>query len=976
MIRWDVTRSLVLVAAVCAACSDPVEPLATAQPGVVFTYPVDQQLDVPTGARVLVTFSDPVVASALGPCTADTGAVCLVGPSGVVDVMPQVVGDGGKTVELTGAPLEPGSQYQLFVRQAIDPDATNLPASGPLVTFTTRSSRPRAAAPALVAVNGSPAATPTSFRPMFETSTIRLVFSEPLDPRTVTMSAGAIELVDANNAAVPATLLANGIHVSIDPIADLTPGTTYSLKLGNKLLDLGGQPLSPSTITLAPTNSRGETPVVQVLRTRGAGDPGPASSRAGGETNVIAIDKPLIGKETSDLLPVALEAEMGDAKVLGGPIAFVLRKGQRLAATGLDIKLGGELPVGLDTGDIQIELLSDAGGRLYRNPHQLPEQRPENERAPLYVDLSLDVAVYAKDPKGNAVMAQTILNVQGIGTAQATDGVLAIENVASMEIALLGVTVAPSNLTLELITDPSASAATDTDAPTIVATSPDLGDTQPVDGGIEVIFSEPVDIDRIRAGGMRLETGTSTVVPVVFESHGSTIVVRPLAKLAYSTNYRLVMSDIADVAGNRLATGQTMAFSTPRFVTTDVPMMVTGVYPGVPCSLTGATATSPGRCSSGKTNDDLYHAFTIGKNDSVQVVFSQSITASTITLGTACGTGTVRIETLDSAGVCTGVVPGTLLRHDRALEFVPDVPWTEGSRYRLSLISGTDDNCNANELCGNGSAASFDPLGGVEGNDGGGPNMLIVFTGAAATKGTFMLAQAGPYTDVNGSGFVDNGELLADDNRAGMAIIGTEGAISNASFSGTDCIPGMPGTQACMYLLGDMPVTMGELQHGCSLPGGQSAASCVPVVMSPQAMLATSISMDATVGLTIGTDTGTSVMRIREPAGGPVMGYIIDDGGTPMLVAQLDLYMDAPDMSIALNLADHDLHSKTLSMTLKGPVTFLPDGRIAITAENTADLPVTVNITSLVADGAVKMIVPAGEMKLRLVSPTLRGVVR
>lgn len=106
------------------------------------------------------------------------------------------------------------------------------------------------------------------------------------------------------------------------------------------------------------------------------------------------------------------------------------------------------------------------------------------------------------------------------------------------------------------------------------------------------------------------------------------------------------------------------------------------------------------------------------------------------------------------------------------------------------------------------------------------------------------------------------------------------------------------------------------------------------------------------------------------------MGYIIDDGGTPMLVAQLDLYMDAPDMSIALNLADHDLHSKTLSMTLKGPVTFLPDGRIAITAENTADLPVTVNITSLVADGAVKMIVPAGEMKLRLVSPTLRGVVR
>jgi hypothetical protein len=970
-----VTRWWLVLAAVCAACSDPVEPLQTAQPGVVFTYPVDQQLDVPTGARVLVTFSDPVEASALGACTADSGAVCLVGPSGVVSATPIVIGDG-KTVELTELALEAGAEYQLFVRSQIAPTATNLPASGPLASFTTRSSRPRAAVPALVAINGSPVATPTSFRPMFETSTIRLVFSEPLDPRTVVMATNAVELVDANNAAVPATLLANGIHVSIDPIADLAPGTSYSLKLGNLLRDLGGQQLSPQTIALAPVNSRGTTPVAQVLRTRGEGDPGPETSRAGGVTNVIAIDKPLIGKEASALLPVALEAEMGDATILGGPIAFVLRKGQRLAATGLDIKLGGELPVGLSTGDIQIELLSDAGGRLYRNPHQLPEQRPENERAPLYVDLSLDVAVYAKDPKGNAVMSQTILGVQGIGTAQATDGVLAIENVASMEIALLGVTVAPSNMTLELITDPSATPESDTTAPTIVATSPDLGDTQPVDGGIEVIFSEPVDIDRIRAGGMRLETGTSTVVPVVFESHGSTIVVRPLARLAYSTSYRLVMGDIADVAGNELAMGQTMAFSTPRFVNTNVPMMVTGVYPGVPCSLTGATATSPGRCSSGAGNDDLYHPFTIGTDDSVQVAFSQTITASSITHGTACGQGSVRIEALDAAGTCTGVVPGTLLRRDRMLEFVPDRPWTEGARYRLSVISGDNDACNANELCGNGAAVNLDPLGGIEDGDGGGPNLVIPFVGAPATKGTFMLAKAGPYTDVNGSGFVDNGEVLADDNRAGMSILGTEGAISGASFSGPDCIPGMPGTQACMYLLGDMPVTMGELKQNCALPGGLSAPSCVPVTMSPQAMLATNISMDATVVITIGTDTGTSVMRIREPATGPVMGYIYDDAGTPTLIAQLDLYMDAPDMSVALDLASHDLHSKPLALTLKGPVTFLPDGRIAISAANTADLPVTVNITSLVADGAVKMVVPAGEMKLRLVSPTLRGVSR
>ncbi len=93
---------------------------------------------------------------------------------------------------------------------------------------------------------------------------------------------------------------------------------------------------------------------------------------------------------------------------------------------------GGEISVGLTTGDIFIEMLTDAGGRLYRNPHQLPDQRPENERAPLYVDLSMDVAVYAVDPKGNAVLTQTVLGVQAAGTAVGSDGVLAIETVASM----------------------------------------------------------------------------------------------------------------------------------------------------------------------------------------------------------------------------------------------------------------------------------------------------------------------------------------------------------------------------------------------------------------------------------------------------------------------------------------------------------------------------------------------------------------
>ena len=42
-------------------------------------------------------------------------------------------------------------------------------------------------------------------------------------------------------------------------------------------------------------------------------------------------------------------------------------------------------------------------------------------------------------------------------------------------------------------------------------------------------------------------------------------------------------------------------------------------------------------------------------------------------------------------------------------------------------------------------------------------------------------------------------------------------------------------------------------------------------------------------------------MRVREPAGGgPVTGYIYDEGGMPTMIVALDLYMDAPGASYRL----------------------------------------------------------------------------
>src|SRR5262245_3442468 len=119
-----------LMAGLCAAaCSADRAPLATAERGVVFTYPVDAQLDVPLGTRVVVTFSDPVTETALGACSgqgnAVVGAFCLVGPDGPLDAKAEVVGDG-HSVQFAAPAFEPGTTYAVFVRSPVNPSAENL----------------------------------------------------------------------------------------------------------------------------------------------------------------------------------------------------------------------------------------------------------------------------------------------------------------------------------------------------------------------------------------------------------------------------------------------------------------------------------------------------------------------------------------------------------------------------------------------------------------------------------------------------------------------------------------------------------------------------------------------------------------------------------------------------------------------------------------------------------------------------------
>jgi hypothetical protein len=326
---------------------------------------------------------------------------------------------------------------------------------------------------------------------------------------------------------------------------------------------------------------------------------------------------------------------------------------------------------------------------------------------------------------------------------------------------------------------------------------------------------------------------------------------------------------------------------------------------------------------------------------------------SSLVLGAACGTGSVRVEQIDDAGACVQTVAGTLVRRQRELELVPERPWQQGVRYQLRLVSGGDGTCSAGEVCGaNGKAASFDPLAGTTASKAGGPDLVARFIGGAASKATTLLAATRPLVDTNGTG----------------------GLLDFAYFNGPDCEPSTPEVESCMYIQGTIPAQLGERRDNCTLPDGSSVATCIPVAMSAQAMYSTSMGMTAgALGIGIPTETGTSIMRVRERKdGSPLEGYIVDRGGVPTMIVALDLYMDAPDMS--LPLAQHDMHSKPLSVSLEGPLEFQPDGRIAIGLRNTTEVPITVGINAPFGiSGTVKLVVPKGEMRLRLMSGAIRG---
>src|SRR5205085_8048082 len=116
--------------------------------------------------------------------------------------------------------------------------------------------------------------------------------------------------------------------------------------------------------------------------------------------------------------------------------------------------------------------------------------------------------------------------VQLAGLAVADEGALTIETLGAIDIDLLGVGSAATNIVLDLISDPSATPAADAIAPTLLDAPPDgAARAWPSDEGIELLFDEPIDIAHARDGGIRLRDAGGALVPIEIESDGALVVV-------------------------------------------------------------------------------------------------------------------------------------------------------------------------------------------------------------------------------------------------------------------------------------------------------------------------------------------------------------------------------------------------------------------------------------------------------------------
>jgi hypothetical protein len=873
-------------------------------------------------------------------------------------------------------------------------------------------------------------------QPFMDFSTLRLQFTQPLDRDSVSYGAG-IGLYDEADVLVPATVMVKANRLSIDPVDDLQAGADYELRIdADSVYNRNGDALAAVSETWTAGNSRPREILVQEgaasaddpLDQCDADAPGVIlSPLTGSPINCVPVNALLLGDDSVSQTSGDVHAEL--AFVPNYPEVSPLRvdRGSLLSGSSVSVRVAGNVPIlvdtdddgtpdtPLETGDVSVRFISDANGFL------LPNAYSQKEDAPRHVLLYLDVAMNADTAEANGALSQDILHVEVVGTAIVQNGRLVIEAIGVVEPEVLGLEQAWGVLSFHLESykdQPNAPApVVDATLPSVQSWMPDteadrLRPGQP----IIVNFNEPVARESLaQAGAVTLEKN-GAAEPFSWRLDGSSLVITPDAGLQFSsegstTSYTVSLtSAVTDLAGNMLDQDYDLSFDMPVYVGSgDRAPIAMVTYPGYPCAFDAGTwdlaNDDHGRCRYGESGDDNLPVMPMPADRSIRMQFSQSMRADSFVLGQNCGEGTFRVEQVNDSGGCIAPVPGRLDVADRSIVFTPDEPWQDGVLYGYRVMSKTDitpADCGVTSVC-----SSFDyPLqtAVLDGRDAdrGGPDMRLFFRGAAPVEHVFQTLDNLPTLDTNANYFHEDaepdplpdpdnaGQYLTPANSTRLQVEGQGGLLLAANlgcgFEGPDVIPfwqANPAPLVCndkkfIHLVGAL---------NADVVGWDEGEGAVRVKVYPTVIMTTSLDTWAILSLIVAKEkklipTGPQIMRIRYQDDGfgnrtePVTGWIRNTVDGPVLDIELDVYLSAPDLepeALGLTLT-HDLYSYPLSLSLSGPVTLLPDGRMRIEQVNvTTPDSIDVNI-SLIGIGAASMSlgIPEGGVRLDYISKPIK----
>lgn len=1019
---------------------------------VFFTYPLPEQTDVSVHTLMVIRLSDTVTnGDAL-----DDQVISLKGPDHDVALEISLTEelDGRSIVLRPEQPLRPATEYQLSIG-SIDTlgGEMTFPEGG--FSFTTRGA------------NGGPRSLRISdegfaLRRMIpdgndleviDFSALRFQFSHPLDPETVRYG-DTISLVDADDQLVGATLISKGPYVTLDPHENLVPGARYTLTLSDQLASLYGDSIS------APFDGDFETSFVP----RASGptermalqvpDDGTRSPLTGEIANLVPVVATLLGDETRSQQGGDLFTEL--AFVPNFPDATPIRvpKGTQLTGDQLVVELGGEIPAGFNSGDLVVEMISDASGYLLPNPYSNAEDAPRQLR------MFMDIAITTGDARANAAFTQDVLHLEVIGQAIVEDGVLIGDGITIVETDLLGLETAFGTLSFRMeayrdqLSAPQPVA--DTTPPLLQSWAPgdEIAFTDNSElhrPGNPIVMTSTRALDRTTlADNMALFADGMEVSDFSVRQDGATVSID--TDLQYGVSYELdLLPGITDLHGNAL-TPRTLSFSMPDYTAGPAasPLALT-TYPGFPCATNNRDIANGhhGRCVGGRETDDHLPVSSIPADRSISVSFSQIMNEESFT-----GSG-FRVERVNSDGSVIEAIEGELEIKPRQVRFTPHTPWQEGELYRYTLASNgshRNNHCDVSSMICSADglplrtrtlAQSADQAPTL---DGGGPDLEIYFHGREATRSVFTHLDGLPTADVNSNTIRDPDEqsALANPgllrNSARLFVANTTGSISDGQVG---CEPGEQcPEQEYAYLTGafdgDMlgylsPSEAAEVARA-PLPPEVAANGGILVYLYPTAIQTSNIVVYGEVSIpgvsADPADTGPLTMRLRylcdarsnaaapspdhsealpqcsEGESGLPEGWIIEGPeGTPEFVGNLNTYLDAPALDPKLRIdgvddfldaiggpvctipllcdvlpggspsagdtipVSHNQYSFGLSAAIRGPITFMEDGRLQISQVNLAPIDADVELVAAgLLDSVVTLRIDSGEINLNFTS--------